>query len=54
MGKTYPDHKGNYYYRNHTSYHIVTLDPLGLGTFRGKHAGSLFCDVFDLSRSKQS
>ena len=31
MGNTYPNHKGNYYYRNHTLYHIGTLDPLGLG-----------------------
>ena len=30
MGYTYPNHKGNYYYRNHTLYHIGTLDPLGL------------------------
>ena len=29
MGNTYPSHKGNYYYRNHTLYHIGTLDPLG-------------------------
>ena len=29
MGNTYPNHKGNYYYRNHTLYHIGTLDPLG-------------------------
>ena len=29
MGYTYPNHKGNYYYRNHTLYHIGTLDPLG-------------------------
>ena len=37
MGNTYPNHKGRYYYRNHTLYHIGTLDPLGgsrdLGTF---------------------
>ena len=25
MGSTYPNHKGNYYYRNHTLYHIGTL-----------------------------
>ena len=31
MGNTYPNHKGNYYYRNHTLYHIGTLDPLGTG-----------------------
>ena len=31
MGNTYPNHKGNYYYRNHTLYHIGTLDPLGRG-----------------------
>ena len=30
MGNTYPNRKGNYYYRNHTLYHIGTLDPLGL------------------------
>ena len=30
MGYTYPNHKRNYYYRNHTLYHIGTLDPLGL------------------------
>ena len=30
MGNTYPNHKGNYYYRNHTLYHIGTLDPLGV------------------------
>ena len=29
MGNTYPNPKGNYYYRNHTLYHIGTLDPLG-------------------------
>ena len=29
MGYTYPNHKGNYYYRNPTLYHIGTLDPLG-------------------------
>ena len=29
MGYTYPNHKGNYFYRNHTLYHIGTLDPLG-------------------------
>ena len=29
MGNPYPDHKGNYHYRNHTLYHIGTLDPLG-------------------------
>ena len=29
MGNTYPNHKGNYYYRNHTLYHTGTLDPLG-------------------------
>ena len=29
MGNTYPNHKGSYYYRNHTLYHISTLDPLG-------------------------
>ena len=29
MGNTYPNHKGNYYYRSHTLYHIGTLDPLG-------------------------
>ena len=29
MGNTYPNHKGNYYYRNHTLCHIGTLDPLG-------------------------
>ena len=35
MGNTYPNHKGNYYYRNHTLYHTGTLDPLGLwGLFR--------------------
>ena len=28
MGNTYPNHKGNYYYRNHTLYHVGTLDPL--------------------------
>ena len=28
MGNTYPNHNGNYYYRNHTLYHIGTLDPL--------------------------
>ena len=32
MGNTYPNHKGNYYYRNHTLYHIATLDPLGYTT----------------------
>ena len=32
MGNTYPNHKGDYYYRNHTLYHIGTLDPLGLAT----------------------
>ena len=30
MGNPYPNHTGNYYYRNHTLYHIGTLDP-GLG-----------------------
>ena len=30
MGSTYPNQKGNDYYRNHTLYHIGTLDPLGL------------------------
>ena len=30
MGNTYPNHKGNYYYINHTLYHIGTLDPLGI------------------------
>ena len=29
MGNIYPNHKGNYYYRNHTLYHMGTLDPLG-------------------------
>ena len=29
MGNTHPNHKGNYYYRNHTLYNIGTLDPLG-------------------------
>ena len=29
MGNTYPNHKGNSYYRNHTLYHIGTSDPLG-------------------------
>ena len=29
MGNTYPNHKGNYYNRNHTLYHLSTLDPLG-------------------------
>ena len=35
MGNTYPNHTGKYYHRNHTLYHIGTLDPLGLigGTF---------------------
>ena len=28
-GNTYPNHKGNYYYRDHTLYHIGTLDLLG-------------------------
>ena len=27
MGNPYPNHQGNYYYRNHTLYHIGTLDP---------------------------
>ena len=31
MGNTYPNHKGHYYYSNHTLYHIGTLDPLGGG-----------------------
>ena len=31
VGYTYPNHKGSYYYRNHTLYHIGTLDPLGRG-----------------------
>ena len=30
MGNTYLNHKGNYYYNNHTLYHIGTLDPLGV------------------------
>ena len=30
MGNTYSNHKGNYYYRNHTLYHVGTLDPLGM------------------------
>ena len=30
IGNTYPNHKGSYYYRNHTLYHVSTLDPLGL------------------------
>ena len=30
MGNTYPNHEGNFYYRNHTLYHIGTLDPLGV------------------------
>ena len=34
MGNTYPNHEGNYYYRNHTFYHVGTLDPLGLMTVR--------------------
>ena len=34
IGKTYSNHKGSYYYRNHTLYHISTLDPLGLGLCR--------------------
>ena len=29
VGNTYPNHKGSYYYRNHTLYHIRTLGPLG-------------------------
>ena len=29
IGNTYPNHNGSYYYRNHTLYHISTLDPLG-------------------------
>ena len=29
MGNTYPNHKGNDNYINHTLYHIGTLDPLG-------------------------
>ena len=33
MGNTYPNHKGNYYYRNHTLHHIGTLDPLGKHAF---------------------
>ena len=37
MGYTYPNQKGNYYYRNHTLYHIGTLDPLG--GFRVKDLG---------------
>ena len=36
MGYTYPNHKGNYYYKNHTLYHIGTLDPLGLGFYDHK------------------
>ena len=32
MGNTYPNHNGNYYYRNHTLYCIGTLDPLALQT----------------------
>ena len=30
MGYSYPNHKGNYYYRNPTLYHIGTLDSLGV------------------------
>ena len=30
IGNTYPNHEGSYYYRNHTLYHISTLDPLGI------------------------
>ena len=30
MGNTYPNQKGNYYYVNHTLYHIGTLDPSGI------------------------
>ena len=34
MGYTYPNHKGNYYYRKPTLYHIGTLDRLGeIGIF---------------------
>ena len=29
-GEYLPKPKGNYYYRNHTLYHVGTLDPLGL------------------------
>ena len=34
IGNTYPNHKGSYYYGNHTLYHIGTLDPLGGLRFR--------------------
>ena len=30
MGYTYPNHKRNCYYGNHTLYHIGTLDPSGI------------------------
>ena len=40
MEYTYPNRKGNYYYRNHTLYHVGTLDPLGL--FNIPQAGSTF------------
>ena len=31
MGNTYPNHKGHYYYRNHTLYHIGVLWTLWAG-----------------------
>ena len=34
MGNTYPNHKGNDYCRNHTLYHIGTLDPLRLSRLK--------------------
>ena len=37
MGNTYPNHKGNYYYRNHALYHIGTLDRLGMVLCRGSN-----------------
>ena len=41
MGNTsYPNHKGNYYYRNHTLYHIGTLDPLGIHPQKSPQATS--------------
>ena len=33
MGNTYPNQKGNSYYKNHTLYHIGTLDPFGYSRF---------------------
>ena len=42
MGNPYPNHKGNYYYRNHTLYHIGTLDPLGLPSFQAPRKAGAF------------